>query len=222
MKHLDEWQIQRFLDGELDPASRDTVQTHLQRCPECQNALRAVQETVWAIRSTRPSLESLPCGPEFWHSLTQHLPKIQATTLPWLSLLPPFLLGLLGTSVSLLISGTYAAHALENMGLMPPMGSHMADRMAQALASPLLEDGLYDRLGWSGDQVSRSFISLWDQMNQSTNRGAGFLMILSLLGLLFSSIVMLHLFWVVCLVRSDGGVLTGRAHRGISRDRKGG
>lgn len=221
MKHLDDWQIQRFLDGELDPASRRATEIHLQRCPQCQGALCAVQETIWAVRRTKPSPESLTYDPQFWQGLAQRLPRTRVTALPWISLLPPFLLGLLGTSMSLLVSGVYAAHTLQNMGLMPPMGSRMADRMAQALASPILEEGIYDRLGWSGDQVSQSFANFWDQMNQSTHQEAGFLMILFLLGVLFSSIVMLHFFWLLCLMQADGASLT-KAQRSTSRSGKGG
>ncbi|MBN1402223.1 MAG: zf-HC2 domain-containing protein [Anaerolineae bacterium] len=222
MKHLEDWQIQCFLDGELDPGSRDRVQTHLQSCPRCQDSLQAVQATSWAIRSTKPSPESLRYGSELWQSLTQRLPRRRASTLSWFSLLPPFLLGLLGTSASLLISATHAAYALQRMGIMPPMGSTMVDRMAGVLASPVLEDTVYDRFGWSGDQVSQSLISFWGDVNQSTHHAVGFLACLFLLGVVLSSFVMLYMFWALCLMRADGGVLTGRAGRARFRDGKGG
>ena len=43
MKHLDEFQLNEYLDGLLDPASQSAVEAHLAACAACQMALDDLQ-----------------------------------------------------------------------------------------------------------------------------------------------------------------------------------
>ena len=49
MNHLDEFQLNEYLDGELDEAERQTVDTHLAACAGCQAALAELQSLFLAL-----------------------------------------------------------------------------------------------------------------------------------------------------------------------------
>ena len=61
--------LSRFHDGELAPAQRDTVSSHVQHCPDCTRALDDIRSlSELAARSPEPAP---PCS--LWHDLEQQL-----------------------------------------------------------------------------------------------------------------------------------------------------
>ena len=55
-QHLNDDQIQRYLDGTLPPGETSTFKTHLKKCPACHDAVASYQEVFEAL-STEENFE---------------------------------------------------------------------------------------------------------------------------------------------------------------------
>ena len=217
MRHLDEREIQRLIDGELDPKSCLWAQAHLEQCLVCHRAAQAIRATCHVIKSTRPDLAGFRQGTDFWACLSIELPQTRGSAWPWLALLPPFLLGAFGTLAGFMVWGVHAGLTLQQVGLISPLGSRMMNRLAGSLQNPVLDETVFRRLGWSGEQMSQNLMVLWDDVNQTTRSGAGALLALVGCGLLFAAVAVLYLTWVLCWVaHSERHVDAGRHGSGTA------
>jgi hypothetical protein len=215
MRHLDERQLQRLMDGELDPDSCAWARAHLEQCSACDKAVQTILATSHVVKSTQPDLAGFRQGPEFWACLSQELPQTQRASWPWIALLPPFLLGAFGTLATLMVWGVHTGLTLQQIGLIGPLGSRMVNRLAGSMQTPMLEDNVFRPLGWSGEQMSQNLVILWDDVNQTTHSGAGVLLALMGCGLLLAAVAVLYSIWVLCWVASsERHVETGRQRSG--------
>jgi anti-sigma factor RsiW len=60
----DSWmeRLSEYIDGDLDPSERGTLETHLSRCADCRSALADLQ----LVRERARSLSNAPAPPDIW------------------------------------------------------------------------------------------------------------------------------------------------------------
>ena len=204
MQHPNEMQLHAFMDGELDDRAARRMYAHLHQCAACRAMLDAWERLATAVRDAQPATDAFSSEGEFWARLVGRLPRAQPTTWPWMPYLPPFLLGSLGTVVEALVSAAFTVYALVGLGLIPPLGPMIGDRLSPLLTHPVLQNTLYAWLGWSADDAAGNLFQRWSRLSHASQDAAVILTVLFVLGALLSVVMALYFSWVWCWNRPAG------------------
>jgi hypothetical protein len=117
--------------------------------------------------------------------------------------------------VSLLIGFVHTGLALQQAGVIDPLGSATVTRLAGSMRGPMLNNSVMGAMGLSGEQMSQNMMVLWDDVNQTTRSGAGALLALIVCGFLLAGIAALYLIWLACwLGPVEGRIRTDRQRSG--------
>ena len=207
MKHLGLEQLDRFLDRELDQKARAAVQAHLDVCGQCRRELAISRELCAIVRDTRPDAQSFSREGEFWARLAGQLPETPDAPWSWITYLPAFVLGVLGSLVQILLSAVLAGLSLGSLGIVPPIGPMISERLPAVLTSPLFKNSVYGAFGWPSEEVMSSVLLAWEGMGHSAQNTLVLGAILIALGTLLSFLLTLFVSWVMYWPR------TTRQHR---------
>ena len=80
LRHLDEGQLLRYLDGELPRRKARQVKQHLEACWQCRAELDELQSAVAeCVKYRRQVLGALPAPPEPWQDLSREFDRIDAS-----------------------------------------------------------------------------------------------------------------------------------------------
>jgi hypothetical protein len=195
MQHIDDIQLQAFIDGELGPDACHAVEQHIAECRECCAKLDDCQCLCTNLRALVPDDDLFRSEGEFWACLAGRLKPTCTTTWPWLTSLPPVLLGALGLTLDVLISITLALYALTGLGITSSPGTALAAWLPGALGAPALEP-LYAALGWSQSVVSERLTSAWNVLGSAGQDFLVFALFLVLVGALLGTVLTLYFSWV--------------------------
>ncbi|NOZ27124.1 MAG: hypothetical protein GXP39_03595 [Chloroflexi bacterium] len=153
-----QWLI-AYHDGELTPAKRDLLQSHLSACPRCRHALSELNRLREVLRSAPVPWASLRSSREVWRQMREQLPHRRETThsLPhWLRWLPSA--GLLLCNVTAQVVGTIVLliSLLAALGLIDPrwMPYRTSSVQADQVLSWLALRGLSEPLGWGANLIA--------------------------------------------------------------------
>ncbi|MFH1085114.1 MAG: zf-HC2 domain-containing protein [Chloroflexota bacterium] len=207
MKHPDEQLLQCYLDGELPAPLAREVQAHLDICPPCCTQARAGVAIIRAVRSLCPDARAFIAHDEFWGRLRSALAGAPLCPWTWLALLPPAVLGLVATGLRALLGLLGVGYVLQAAGVIAPMGSGVADSVADALVLPEVQYAAYFVGGWSTGQMQREVVTLWSQLEQLTHKSAGFWFLVIPLDIALSIVSVLYVGWVLFYLQ---GVRAGR------------
>lgn len=204
MQHPNDIQLQAFMDGELPDRAARRIYAHVHQCTACRSMLDAWEQLAAAVRYAEPRTDAFSSEGEFWSRLVVGLPRARPEAWPWMLYLPPFLLGSLGTVVQVLVSAAFTLYAPVRLGLIPPLGPMIADRLSPLLRHPVLQDTLYAWLGWSVDEVAGDLLQRWSHLSRASQDAAVILTVLFVLGALLSLVIALYFSWVWCWERPAG------------------
>jgi len=166
MLHPHPFQLQSYLDDELAESTRESIRSHLERCPSCRATLQAWQQVSLALKRTLPSEEVfLPEG-SFWLRLATELPARRPSAWPLVPYLPPLLLAIAGTLVQVLITATFVAYDLTGLRVIPSLAPAVSD----GLSSLLSHGWLRAWVGGPGEDVAQDTVVCWDSLSWPVRR----------------------------------------------------
>jgi anti-sigma factor RsiW len=201
MPHLDELQIQSYLDGELGSALAQQVHTHLDTCPACRAEMRGFERLGADIRAVSPTSDLFSPEGEFWARLARNLPQTRPATWPWLPYLPPVLLGVFGSALEMLLYVVSVVYILVGLRVLPSLGPVVSQQLAALVGHPALAISLYSWLGWSTEQAVQVVTQPWASLSVATQDSLIFVSVFLVVGALMALVVALYLVWVLCWSR---------------------
>ncbi|MBC7236245.1 MAG: zf-HC2 domain-containing protein [Chloroflexi bacterium] len=183
-----------YLDGELDLRGAWHLSQHLAGCPECAARLAELKALSQRVREAGIDLRACSSAGDFWVRLAGRLSlQREGGAFGWLNFLPPFLLNVLawvGQGVLAVSAGLYL---LVRIGLLPPLGQAVLQRLAQWAKSSLIAGTLSAWLGVSEQQIS-------EMLYRASAQGDTWLFGVILL-IAFVYLVAtwgMYLFWAIC------------------------
>jgi len=193
MNHLDDVQLQGYLDGELKPRVTQRVEHHLDRCVECRARLDAWAALSESIQETRMSTDSLEPYGQFWVKLANQLPtEGRSTVWPYAPLFPPILLVVLGVAAKVILTLGMTAFALSQLGVIPSLAG-----MVGWIGTSL---GWFPRL----EQLVMSWITpLWGGLSVTSQRTAVIVLSTSAFVVVTFVIATLYATWALCWKAAD-------------------
>jgi hypothetical protein len=198
MPHLDELQIQSYLDGELDGALCQQVRAHLHVCSACRAALYALDCLGADIRASLPADDLFSSEGEFWAKLASNLPQTRPAIWPWLPYLPPVLLGVFGSVLEIMLYIVSVVYALVGLHVLPSLGPIVSQQLTVLAGHPALASYLYSWLGWSTEQAVQTVTQPWASLSVVVQDTVIFVSVFLALGALMALVVALYLAWVLC------------------------
>jgi len=195
MQHIDDIQLQAFLDGELSPDACEAIEAHLAHCPECCVKLDDCQCLCRDLHALIPQDGMFRSEGEFWACLAGRLKQPSATSWPWLSSLPPMLLGLLAVMLNVLVSATLVSYTMTRLGVLRSPGEVLASWLPALLGAPALEP-VYAALGWSQAAISERLTSAWGVMGAASQDMLIFALLLLVVGAGLGTVLVLYFSWL--------------------------
>jgi anti-sigma factor RsiW len=194
MQHIDDVQLQAFLDGELSADACRNLEAHLAGCPACCARLDGCQCLCDNLRSLAPQDDLFRSEGEFWACLAGRLTQPCSTTWPWLTTLPPVLLGSVGLALNVLLSLILVSYALTGLGIVTSPGTALASWLPIALGAPALAP-VYGALGWSQSAIAERLTGAWEFMGAASQDLLVFGFLLLLVGAVLGTVLVLHFSW---------------------------
>jgi len=198
MRHIDDVQLQAYIDGELSPEACRMVEEHIAECQVCCAKLDDCQCLCSNVRALVPEDGLFRSEGEFWACLASRLkPTCATTTWPWITSLPPVLLGSVGLVLNVLISVALALHALASLGITGSPGAALASWMTTALGASTLEP-LFTALGWSQAAVIQRMMAACGVLGRAGQDFVLFALLIVLVGAVLGTVLTMFFSWVFC------------------------
>lgn len=195
MQHIDDVQLQAYIDGELSHDARRLVEQHIAECQECCAKLDDCQCLCSNLRALVPGEDLFRSEGEFWACLAGRLKPVCRPTWPWLATLPPVVLGSLGLILNAVLTMTLVFYSLTGMGITGSPGAALASWVAPTLGAPVLEP-LYAALGWSQVMVTERVIGAWAVLGTAVQDFLVFAALIVLVSAVLGTVLTLFFSWV--------------------------
>lgn len=196
MQHIDDVQLQAYIDGELSPDARRIVEQHIVECRECCAKLDDSQCLCNSLRALAPDDDLFRSEGEFWACLAARLKPDRPSTSSWLISFPPVLLGSLGLILNVVISITLAFYALTGLGITSSPSAALALWVTRALAAPALGP-IFAALGWSQAAVSARVTGAWSLLGSTGQDFLFFAFVVVLVGAVLGTVLTMFFSWVL-------------------------
>lgn len=195
MQHIDDVQLQAYIDGELSPDASRIVEQHIIECQECCAKLDDTQCLCNSLRTLVPDDDLFRSEGEFWACLAARLKPGRPFTSSWLISFPPVLLGSLGLILNGVISITLVVYALTGLGIASSPSAALTFWVTRALAAPALEP-VFTALGWSQDAVTARVTGAWNLLGSTGQDFLFFALVVVLVGAVLGTVLALFFSWV--------------------------
>ena len=198
MQHLDEVELQSYLDSEADESLCRRAEAHIVRCPWCEKQLGIWREVCTRVRESAPAPSSFQSEGAFWVELAAKLDQRRPHIWPLVPYLPPVILGVLSALVQLLVSVVLLSQTLMSLRVIPSLGARAATRLTILLSQPGLQAFLSDRLGLSGPEITNRIIGLYGKVNSNAQDAFVTIAAIALLSIVLGIAVALLFSWALC------------------------